>query len=90
MRLILAAALALLALPAMAETRCGWFSNPTPGNAWLTDRDGEWIVGTQGGAQADGDWPSFADSQWVATNGSYGYGCACMDVSVDRGASRIA
>ena len=24
-----------------AKTRCGWFENPAPGNAWLTDRDGE-------------------------------------------------
>ena len=25
------------------ETRCGWFSNPTPANAWLTDKNGEWL-----------------------------------------------
>lgn len=30
------------------ETRCGWFHNPTPNNATLTDRDGEWVVSTQG------------------------------------------
>ncbi len=63
-----------------APLRCGWFENPTPGNAWLQDRDGLWIVGTQGGHQATGDWPSFSDqSQWVVTNaGDYGYGCACL------------
>jgi hypothetical protein len=33
---------------AAEENRCGWFSNPTPGNAWLKDRDGEWTIGTQG------------------------------------------
>ena len=27
----------------------GWLQNPTPGNWWLVDRDGEWTIGTQGG-----------------------------------------
>ncbi|MEP6923972.1 MAG: DUF4087 domain-containing protein [Pyrinomonadaceae bacterium] len=66
------------------ETRCGWFSNPTPGNAWLDDRDGEWIIGVQGGYQAEGDWPDFGSKQWVETNGSYGYGCACLRVRVNH------
>ncbi|WP_249040901.1 DUF4087 domain-containing protein [Marilutibacter maris] len=69
---------------ASSATRCGWFENPTPGNAWLSDRDRTWIVGTQGGHQADGDWPAFGDDQWIVTNGSsYGYGCACMSVRAD-------
>ncbi|HEY2847367.1 MAG TPA: DUF4087 domain-containing protein, partial [Pyrinomonadaceae bacterium] len=38
-----------------SETRCGWFSDPTPGNEWLNDRDGVWIIGVQGGYQADWD-----------------------------------
>ena len=67
----------------VSETRCGWFSNPTPANASLHDRDAEWIVGVQGGHQADGDWPEFAPSQWVKTNNNYGYGCACMRVEVN-------
>jgi len=66
------------------ETRCGWFSNPTPANAWLDDKDGEWIIGVQGGHQAEGDWPAFKRRQWVATNHSYGYGCACLRVRVNR------
>jgi hypothetical protein len=66
------------------ERRCGWFINPTPGNAWLDDRDGEWTIGVQGGRQADGDWPNFADNQWVETNVHYGYGCACLRVRVNR------
>ena len=72
-----------------AETRCGWFSNPTPGNAWLIDRDGEWTIGNQGGFQASGDWPDFADDQWVKTNINYGYGCACMSVTVDRSTKKV-
>lgn len=72
------------AAPAL-ETRCGWFSNPTPANALLYDKDAEWIVGVQGGHQAKGDWPGeFKDSQWVKTNGHYGYGCACMSMHVDK------
>jgi hypothetical protein len=60
------------------QTLCGWFDNPTPANAWLYDRNGEWTIGIQGGHQAEGDWPSFKDSQWVKTNRHYGYGCACI------------
>lgn len=44
------------------QRRCGWFDNPSPGNVWLIDRDGE----------------------WTHTNMNYGYGCACLDVRVDR------
>ncbi|MBV9927799.1 MAG: DUF4087 domain-containing protein [Acidobacteria bacterium] len=72
-----------------AETRCGWFDNPTPANASLHDREAEWIVGVQGGHQAEGDWPSFGPRQWVETNGHYGYGCACMSVEVDRDSKHV-
>jgi hypothetical protein len=66
------------------ETRCGWFSNPTPANASLYDREDEWIISVQGGHQADGDWPEFGKGQWVETNGHHGYGCACMQVTTNR------
>ena len=66
-----------------SEMRCGWFSNPTPGNASLHDRDGEWIIGVQGGHQAEGDWPAFSAKEWIETNVHYGYGCACLRVQVD-------
>jgi len=72
------------------EKRCGWFSNPTPANAWLDDKDGTWIISVQGGYEAKGDLPDIPDDQWVKTNvGSYGYGCACMKVTVDFKARRI-
>jgi hypothetical protein len=71
------------------ENRCGWFSNPTPANASLHDNEKEWIIGVQGGYQAEGDWPTFKPSQWVKTNVNYGYGCACMQVTVDRQEERI-
>jgi len=66
------------------ETRCGWFSNPTPANASLFDRDDEWIIGVQGGHQAEGDWPEFGQGQWVETNVHYGYGCACLGVRANH------
>ena len=69
------------------ELRCGWFSNPTPANAWLIDRDGEWTIGIQGGYQAEGDWPS--TGKWVETNVHYGYGCTCMRATVDRKENKV-
>ena len=73
------------------ETRCGWFSNPTPANISLYDRDGEWVVGVQGGHQVEGDWPwpSFKPGQWVETNGSHGYGCVCMRLRADKETGRV-
>ncbi|MBK9237862.1 MAG: DUF4087 domain-containing protein [Rhodoferax sp.] len=65
-------------------TRCGWFDNPTPGNATLSDRDEDWIISMQGAHQAKGPWPRFNPKQWVRTGvGSAGYGCACVKASVD-------
>jgi Protein of unknown function (DUF4087) len=71
------------------ETRCGWFSNPTPANAWLNDSEGEWTISIQGGYQAEGDYPDFKPSQWVKTNGPHGYGCACMKVTTDKSEMKI-
>ncbi|MEN1943216.1 DUF4087 domain-containing protein [Luteimonas sp. MJ293] len=66
------------------ERICGWFENPTPANAWLTDRHGEWIIGLQGGYQAEGSWPEFDEDEWVRTNIHYGYGCACLDTRLNK------
>jgi Protein of unknown function (DUF4087) len=71
------------------QTRCGWFSNPTPGNAWLQDKDAQWIIGTQGGHQAEGSWPDFKPSQWIKTNGNYGRGCACIKGTVDAQTNEV-
>ena len=74
------------------ETRCGWFSNPTPGNISLYDRDDEWIIGVQGAYQIEEewDWPTFKRGQWVRTNAvSYGYGCACLRVRVNRDTQEV-
>jgi hypothetical protein len=84
-----------LSVPAYAaapENRCGWLVNPTPANWWLSDRDGEWLLGTQGGYQAPGldDIPDMSGPQWVETNaGGYGYGCACLTVVVNQAEHRV-
>lgn len=80
-----------LAEAAPFETRCGWFSNPTPANIWLYDRDGEWTIGVQGGYQVeqDWDWPEFKRGQWVETNGPHGYGCACFQLRVDKESGHV-
>ena len=91
-RLTLAAMLAAaaLSLPVSSASaqgsslRCGWFDSPSPGVAWLHDRDGEWIVSGHDGQQTDGAWPRFAPTQWVQTGrGNAGYGCACLRAEVD-------
>ena len=88
---VTAAAAIAAANPAAVERRCGWMQNPTPANWWLIDRDGEWLIGAQGGYQAPGmdDMPDMSTRGWVRTNGNYGYGCACMDVSVSRAEQRV-
>lgn len=73
------------AIAQTTSTRCGWFDNPTPGNASLFDKDGEWVIAVQGGHQVLGDWsPKFKSSQWIRHGvGSYGFGCACFKMRVD-------
>jgi hypothetical protein len=68
-----------------AERRCGWLHNPTPGNTWLTDRDGQWIMATQGARETPGmdRVPDMTEREWVRTNGHYGYGCACVVMDAD-------
>ena len=71
--------------------RCGWLTNPTPGNWWLFDGHGEWILSTQGGEQVPGfdELPDMSTAGWVETNGHYGYGCACMTISHDPATQRV-
>ncbi len=93
MTLLLAfVAAALAAAPvAKAERRCGWLDNPTPGNWWLTDRQGEWVLSAQGGYEAPGmeNMPDMSTAGEVLTNGNYGYSCACMTVTTNRASGRI-
>ncbi len=79
----------LSSLAASPEVRCGWFDNPTPGNATLTDADRSWTIAMQGQFEAKGDWPELPDRERVPPDGPHGYGCACLTVEVDRPSSRI-
>ena len=91
-RILLTAALIAVTVPSYAaEQRCGWLDNPTPGNWWLTDRDREWTIATQGDGNGEilDAVPDMSVKGWVKTNGSYGYGCACMTVVTDLKAERI-
>ena len=74
-----------------SEQRCGWLSNPTPGNYWLEDRQGQWVMSSQGGYRAPGmdKMPDMTTRGWVRTNGNYGYGCGCMQVRTDRRSGRV-
>jgi Protein of unknown function (DUF4087) len=74
-----------LSASAEAENRCGWIQNPTPGNWWLTDAQGDWTIMTQGSYEAEGmdQIGDISAGDYIATNGNYGYGCACMDVESD-------
>lgn len=76
---------AAIAAAPKAARRCGWLSNPTPANWWLTDSEGQWILATQGADQAPGmdEMPDMSSAGWVETNGHYGYGCACMTITAD-------
>lgn len=77
-------------LDGVETTICGWVDNPTPANWWLTDKFGMWTIQAQGGHQAEGSdkWPDFG-TNWVKTNGNYGYGCACLEGHVNKSAWRV-
>jgi hypothetical protein len=77
--------------PALAEERCGWLENPTPGNWWLRDAHSLWIISAQGGPYAEGveKLPEPAPDRFVATNGHYGYSCACVSGTFDDHAERM-
>jgi len=76
-----------------AQRRCGWLFNPSPANWWLTDRDGEWTLSEQGGPQAEGldQLTKMKRPDWVSTNvGSYGYGCACLELVLQAEEKRVS
>jgi uncharacterized protein DUF4087 len=77
--------------PALAEMRCGWLENPTPGNWWLKDSRGLWIISAQGGPYAEGvdKLPQPSPDRFVATNGQYGYMCACVSGTFDPAAQTV-
>ncbi len=96
MRTIAIAITVLLAGPAHAERRCGWYHNPTPGNVILEDADGRWWIARQGSTPVpgfdDAYTTAFDDRVRYNTRGEiitsgpgYGYSCACADGAFDEG-----
>lgn len=77
--------------PKRFETRCGWIDNPTPGNFFLRDREGEWTLAEQGQYEARGmdNMPDLSGNEFVETSGPHGYACACLSVQVDRASKRV-
>ncbi|WP_082991665.1 DUF4087 domain-containing protein [Paraburkholderia tropica] len=74
------------------ENRCGWLQNPTPANWWLDDKDGTWTLSSMGDSPVPGfdDLPDMHSHEWVVTNaGEHGYGCACIDMDVDKRAHKV-
>ena len=82
----------VLYLTAIAEeTRCGWLHNPTPANMWLIDSAGSWGISAQGTPSALDDksmdlvyQASANKNEFVRTNQSYGFSCACLTVDVNK------
>lgn len=89
-RTLLLLTLALLFAPVLAsakENRCGWIQNPTPGNYWLDDRDGMWVLMTQGSDEEPlgmENFPDISTGDYVASNGNYGYTCGCIEAETER------
>ena len=84
--IFIVSAIGLFTQNAQAETRCGWINNPTPGNYWITDNAGDWIISSQGGYEATGaelTYPADYSENYVHTNGSYGYWCGCVSASTN-------
>lgn len=82
-------AFSLMSAPGLAqakENRCGWIQNPTPGNYWLDDRDGTWIILSQGSAEEPlgmENFPDISTGDYVAANGNYGYTCGCIQAETE-------
>lgn len=78
-----------------SQTRCGWLHNPSPANIWLSDADGDWTISLQGGEpilKNDDDFdnlPVPRETNYVRTNGAYGYSCACLEVDVNTRQNKI-
>ena len=75
------------------EKRCGWFVHRVQASIWLMDKDGKWTIvrGGQHSAKLTNFNRNFGHNQWIETrpNTGYGYGCACLQVTVDHQTHRV-
>lgn len=78
-----------------SERRCGWYGNPTPGNAFLVDADGTWAISSQmqaNGPNAHGlDRLSALDDaeRTRVGHGSHGDACVCLQARLRPSDMRI-
>lgn len=79
----------VVAVTTLDTNICGLFHNPSPANVWLLAESSEWVISIQGEYSADGEWPRFRTLDWTSTNGTYGFGCACLHVVAEPGSHRI-
>ena len=82
---------AVLAFPAQAETRCGWFDHPSPNTVELIDADGLWTLASPGAGTVyyapgydEAYTQAFDDRLRLDYTGkptahSYGFSCACVE-----------
>ena len=74
------------------EKRCGWFSYPDENNMYLFDKDGKWVIREEGGYQLPAEdldnLPHFGREQWGSAS-IFGYGCACLNVKVNKKEKKI-
>jgi hypothetical protein len=92
MRITLSIVLVMISFTSVAEEiRCGWLDNPTPANVWLVDKEGQWVISTQGLENSLSDqsmdlvYQAFKNErQYVRTNGNHGFSCACLTLETDK------
>ena len=93
-KLIAVIGLLCLSTSAMAaEYRCGWIENPGPSTWWMTDKDGRWVISTQGGysvgSQSIDYLPNVIPNEYIRVSGIYGYSCGCLSVDTNKQNKRI-
>ena len=88
-------AITLLAVPALAtaEYRCGWLDNPSAGHFQFIDKQAAWTISKPGvyqlAATSINNLPKRVESEFIRTNGEFGYSCSCLSVSTDSKSKRI-
>jgi Protein of unknown function (DUF4087) len=90
-RLVIAAALLVAsAHSAHAETRCGWVSKS--GKSWyLTDKQSVWVMRKTGEPRPPwlDNLPDLNEGGWREPEEGFGYGCGCLQVTVDKASRRV-
>jgi Protein of unknown function (DUF4087) len=102
LRPLLLSATLLAALPAQAETRCGWYLNNTSASIYLEDADDLWVIWEQGGVlipTADDAYPpdfrdrvvmDYGGNIVVSDYAKHGFSCVCVEGAFgDVGSGKI-